>query len=178
MEELHLLSILKAVYGWVISLALLWSPFAQQPGKGSNHVMLWCCDGQCEGQPFPCVAHKLTSCTPYADIHLHFSKNKIMFLAVHCHLRHVCTLKKKKKMCSVCSGKVIPHCYFRCCCSSPFSEARHQRFSQATPVSSPSSSVNDFCQYNKAKINAILTLSNLIAELSLCTKWHTTSCTW
>ena len=55
-----------------------------------------------------------------------------------------------------------------------FSEARRQRFSLGTAVSSPPSSVQWFSQQNKAQINAISTLSNLIAELSLRTKWHVT----
>ena len=33
--------------------------------------------------------------------------------------------------------------------------------------------VNSFSPRNKAKINMILTLSNFLGELSLCTKWHT-----
>ena len=48
-----------------------------------------------------------------------------------------------------------------------FSEACHQGFSLGTPVSSPSSSFNGFSQKSKAEINAISTLSNIIAELSL-----------
>ena len=55
-----------------------------------------------------------------------------------------------------------------------FSEACHQGFSPGTPVSSLSLSVKWFSQSNKAQINAISTLSNLAAELSLRTKWHTT----
>ena len=55
-----------------------------------------------------------------------------------------------------------------------FSEAPRQGFSPGTQVSSPPSSVNGFSQENKAKINAILTLSNFITELSLCTTWHVT----
>ena len=55
-----------------------------------------------------------------------------------------------------------------------FSEARRQGFSPGTPVSSPPLSVSWFSQQNKAQINAISTLSNLIAELSLRTKWHVT----
>ena len=35
-----------------------------------------------------------------------------------------------------------------------------------------------FSQWNKAKINAMSTLSKLIAELSLHTKWYTAGCTW
>ena len=31
---------------------------------------------------------------------------------------------------------------------------------------------------NKAKINAISTLPDLVAELSLCTMWHMTCCMW
>ena len=58
-----------------------------------------------------------------------------------------------------------------------FSLARRQGFSPGTAVSSPPSSVNGFIQYNKAKINGISTLANLIAELSLRTKWHTAGCT-
>ena len=37
--------------------------------------------------------------------------------------------------------------------------------------------VNGFCQWNKAQINAISVLSNLLAELSLPTTCHT-CCTW
>ena len=55
-----------------------------------------------------------------------------------------------------------------------FSEARRQGFSPGTPVSSPPSSVNGSANKNKAKINAIKTLTNLIAELSLRTMWHVT----
>ena len=58
-----------------------------------------------------------------------------------------------------------------------FSEACHQGFSLGTPVSSIPSSLNGFSQKSKAKINAISTLSNMIAMLSLRTKWHTTGCT-
>ena len=50
-----------------------------------------------------------------------------------------------------------------------FSEACHQGFSLGTPVSSPSSLVNGSANKRKLKINAISTLSNLIAELSLRT---------
>ena len=55
--------------------------------------------------------------------------------------------------------------------------ASRQGFSPGTPVSSPPSSVNGFSQLNKAKTNTISTLSNLTAELSLRTKWHTAGCT-
>ena len=56
-----------------------------------------------------------------------------------------------------------------------FSEARRQGFSPGTPIFSPPSSVNGSA--NKIKlnlINAISTLSNLMAELSLRTTWHVT----
>ena len=55
-----------------------------------------------------------------------------------------------------------------------FSEARRQGFSPGTPVSSSPSSVNGSANKIKAQINAISTLSNIIAELSLRTKWHVT----
>ena len=55
-----------------------------------------------------------------------------------------------------------------------FSEARRQEFSPSTPVSSPPSLVNCSANKIKAKINAISTSSNLIAELSPPTKWHVT----
>ena len=48
-----------------------------------------------------------------------------------------------------------------------FSKARRQGFSRGTPLSSPPSSVNGLSQLNKTKVNAISTLSNLKAELSL-----------
>ena len=46
-----------------------------------------------------------------------------------------------------------------------FSEARRQGFSPGTPVFFPPSSGNGFSQEKKAKVNAISTLSNLVAEL-------------
>ena len=58
-----------------------------------------------------------------------------------------------------------------------FSEARREEFSPGTPVSSPPSSVNRSAKTNKAKINVISILSNLITKLSLRTTWHTTCCT-
>ena len=54
-----------------------------------------------------------------------------------------------------------------------FSEAHCQGFSLGTLVSSPPASVNGFSQYSEAEINAISTLSDLIAELYLRTMWHT-----
>ena len=54
-----------------------------------------------------------------------------------------------------------------------FSEAR-QGFSLGTPVSSPPSLVSSSANKKKQTINAISTLSNLIAELSLRTTWHMT----
>ena len=56
-----------------------------------------------------------------------------------------------------------------------FSEG--QGFSLGTPVSSLPSSANGFSQENIAKINAISTLSNLIAGVSLRIMWQTTCCT-
>ena len=53
-----------------------------------------------------------------------------------------------------------------------FSEACCEGFCPGTPVSSPPSFVNGSANKNKDKINAISTLSNLIAELSLRTTWH------
>ena len=58
-----------------------------------------------------------------------------------------------------------------------FSEAHRQGFSPGTLVFSPPSSVNGFNPKNKAQIYAISTLPNLVAELSLRTKWHTADCT-
>ena len=53
-----------------------------------------------------------------------------------------------------------------------FSETRRQEFPPRTPVSSPLSSVKCSANRIKLKINAISTLSNLIAQLSLLTTWH------
>ena len=58
-----------------------------------------------------------------------------------------------------------------------FFEARCQGFSPDAPVSCPPTSVSGFSQENDAKINAISTLLNSIAEPSLHTKWQTTHCT-
>ena len=58
-----------------------------------------------------------------------------------------------------------------------YAEARRLGSSPGTPVSSLPLSVKDSAPRNKAKINAIYTLSDLIAELSLRTTWHTTCCT-
>ena len=55
-----------------------------------------------------------------------------------------------------------------------FSEAHRKGFSPNTPVSSPPSSFNGSANKVKAQINAISTLSNLVAELSLRTMWHVT----
>ena len=55
-----------------------------------------------------------------------------------------------------------------------FSEARRQGFSPGTPVSPLLRRFNGSANKNKAQINAISTLSNLIFELSLRTKWHVT----
>ena len=52
-----------------------------------------------------------------------------------------------------------------------FSEACRQGFSPGTPVSSLLSSVNGSANKKKAQINAISTLSNVIAEPSLRTTW-------
>ena len=38
--------------------------------------------------------------------------------------------------------------------------------------------INVFSQLNKTELNAIYTLSNLIAELLTCTTWHTTCSMW
>ena len=57
-----------------------------------------------------------------------------------------------------------------------FSEVCRKGFSLDTPVSSPPPLVNGFSQENKSKINAISTLSNLIAELFLCTEWYAACC--
>ena len=51
------------------------------------------------------------------------------------------------------------------------------RGSLGTPVSSPPSFVNGFGQWNEIRINVISTQSNLIAELSLRTTWHSRCCT-
>ena len=56
------------------------------------------------------------------------------------------------------------------------SKTRRRGFSPGTAVFSPPSSVNGFSPSAKSKINAISTLSNLIAELSLRAKWHTACC--
>ena len=58
-----------------------------------------------------------------------------------------------------------------------FPEACHLGFSLDTQVFSRLSLVNGSANKIKAKINAISTLSNLIAELLLRTMWHTTCCT-
>ena len=55
-----------------------------------------------------------------------------------------------------------------------FSEVCCQGFSPGTLVSFRLSSVNGSANKIKAKINVILTLPNLIAELSLRTTWHVT----
>ena len=54
------------------------------------------------------------------------------------------------------------------------SEARRQGYSLGIPVSQPPSSADGSANEGKAQINAISTLSNLIAELSLRTMWHVT----
>ena len=57
-----------------------------------------------------------------------------------------------------------------------FSEAPFQGFPPVVRVSRPSAWVNGFKRLNKAEINVISALSNLIAELSLHTVWHTECC--
>ena len=51
-----------------------------------------------------------------------------------------------------------------------FSEAPHRGFSPGALLSASPASVNGSANKDKPKINAIPTLSNLIAELSLRTK--------